>query len=175
MPVLRGWRALLIPSFFLLTGCGLSQTVSDGAVDVTNAIFYKKIKVLHLDFTPRKAANADGDQIPLATMMRVYQLKDSKALESANYFSLLHDGDKVLKEDLLESKSLLVMPQGSVSLNMPMHVDAKFVAVVALFNRPDLTDNRWRLLLTRSDLDPDYPRVVELADSTLSILPVKEK
>lgn len=174
MPVLRGWRVLLIPAFFLLAGCGLTQTVTDGAVDVTKSIFYKKIKVLHLDFTPRKAANADGDQIPLATMVRVYQLKDSKALESADYPSLLRDGDKVLKEDLLDSKSLLVMPQGSISLNMPMHAEAKFVAVVALFNRPDLTDNRWRLLLTRNDLDPDYPRVIELGDGTLSLLPFKE-
>lgn len=174
MPISRGWCALLLPLCCLLAGCGLTQTVSDGAVDVTKSIFYKKIKVLHLDFTPRAAANADGAQVPLATMVRVYQLKDSKALESADYPALLRDGDKVLKEDLLESKSLLVMPQGNVSLNMPMHEEARFVAVVALFNRPDLTDNRWRLLLTRKDLDPDYPRVVELGDGKLSLLPVKE-
>jgi type VI secretion system protein VasD len=174
MPVLRGWQALLIPACFVLAGCGLTQTVTDGAVDVTKSIFYKKIKVLHLDFTPRAAANADGEQVPLATMVRVYQLKDSKALESADYPLLLRDGDGVLKEDLLESTSLLVMPQGSRSLNMPMHEEAKFVAVVALFNRPDQTDNRWRLLLTRNDLDPDYPRVIELGDGKLNLLPVKE-
>ena len=31
------------------------------------------------------------------------------------------------------------------------------MAVVGLFNRPDQKDNRWRLVLTRDDLDPDNP------------------
>ena len=38
------------------------------------------------------------------------------------------------------------MPKGSVTLNMPMDEDARFVAVVGLFNRPDQKDNRWRLV-----------------------------
>lgn len=49
------------------------------------------------------------------------------------------------------------MPGGSVTLNMPMDEDAEFVAVVGLFNRPDMQDNRWRLVLSRDDLDPDTP------------------
>ena len=42
----------------LLTGCGLTQSVTDGAVSITKAIFCKKIKVLHHDFEPRAAAHA---------------------------------------------------------------------------------------------------------------------
>ncbi|EHI0358192.1 type VI secretion system lipoprotein TssJ, partial [Escherichia coli] len=100
-------------------------------------IFYKKIKTLHLDFTPRTAINTDGAQTPLATMVRVYQLRDRKAVDAADYQMLLRRADTVLKDDVLASKELLVMPDGSVTLNMPMDEDAQFVAVVGLFNRPD--------------------------------------
>ncbi|MFW8062587.1 type VI secretion lipoprotein TssJ, partial [Klebsiella pneumoniae] len=57
---------------------------------------------------------------------------------------------------------------------MPMDEDAQFVAVVGLFNRPDQKDNRWRLVLTRDDLDPDNPRTIELGDGWLGLVPVKE-
>ena len=62
----------------------------------------------------------------------------------------------------------------SHTLNMPMDEDAQFVAVVGLFNRPDQKDNRWRLVLTRDDLDPDNPRTIELGDGWLGLVPVKE-
>ncbi|SQI26918.1 type VI secretion lipoprotein [Salmonella enterica subsp. arizonae] len=166
--------ALTLIACSLLAGCGLTQTVTDGTVSITKSIFYKKIKTLHLDFTPRTAINADGAQTPLATMVRVYQLRDRKAVDAADYQTLLRNADTVLKDDVLASKSLLVMPKGSVTLNMPMDEDAQFVAVVGLFNRPDQKDNRWRLVLTRDDLDPDKPRTIELGDGWLSLVPVKE-
>jgi type VI secretion system protein VasD len=141
---------------------------------MTRAIFYKKIKTLHLDFTPRAAINADGAQAPLATMVRVYQLKDRKNIDAADYQKLLRDADGVLKDDLLASKSVLVMPKGSVTLNMPMDENAQFVAVVALFNRPDIKNNTWKQVLSRDDLDPDDPRTIELGDGELTLVPVKE-
>ncbi|HAV1831414.1 TPA: type VI secretion system lipoprotein TssJ [Enterobacter hormaechei subsp. steigerwaltii] len=158
----------------LLAGCGLTQAVSDGAVSATKAIFYKKIKVLHLDFQPRAAANADEAQTPLATMVRVYQLKDRKNIDAADYQKLLRDADSVLKEDIVASRSLLVMPKGSVTLNMPMDENAQFVAVVGLFNRPDMRNNTWKLVLNRDDLDPDKPRTIELGNGWLTLVPVKE-
>ena len=168
------WWALTLIACGLLAGCGLTQTVTDGTVSMTKSIFYKKIKTLHLDFSPRSAINADGAQTPLATMVRVYQLNDRKSVDAADYQTLLRNADIVLKEDVVASKELLVMPGGSMSLNMPMDENAKFVAVVGLFNRPDLKDNRWRLVLTRDDLDPDKPRTLELGDGWLSLVPVKE-
>ena len=174
MATVTRWWALTLIACGLLTGCGLTQTVTDGTVSITKSIFYKKIKTLHLDFTPRTAINADGAQTPLATMVRVYQLKDRKNIDAADYQTLLRKADTVLKEDELASKELLVMPDGSVTLNMPMDEDAEFVAVVGLFNRPDMQDNRWRLVLTRDDLDQDKPRTIELGDGWLSLVPVKE-
>lgn len=167
-------RSLPLVACCLLAGCGLTQTVTDGTASLTKSIFYKKIKTLHLDFTPRTAINADGAQTPLATMIRVYQLKDRKNIDAADYQTLLRKADTVLKEDELGSKELLVMPGGSMTFNMPMDEDAQFVAVVGLFNRPDMQNNRWRLVLDRSDLDPDIPRTIELGEGWLSLVPVKE-
>ncbi len=174
MATVTRWQALTLIACGLLAGCGLTQTVTDGTVSITKSIFYKKIKTLHLDFNPRAAINADGAQTPLATMVRVYQLKDSKEVDAADYQTLLRKADTVLKDDVLASKALLVMPNGSVTLNMPMDEEAQFVAVVGLFNRPDMQDNRWRLVLTRDDLDPDKPRTIELGDGWLSLVPVEE-
>lgn len=167
-------QVVLLALCGLLAGCGLTQAVSDGTVNMTKSIFYKKIKVLHLDFEPRAAANADEAQTPLATMVRVYQLKDRQKVDAADYQKLLRDADTVLKEDIVASKSLLVMPKGSVTLNMPMDEEAQFVAVVGLFNRPDMKNNAWKLVLTRADFDPDKPRTIELGDGFLTLVPVKE-
>lgn len=167
-------QVVLLALCGLLAGCGLTQSITDGTVNVTKSIFYKKIKVLHLDFEPRAAANADEAQTPLATMIQVWQLKDRQKVDAADYQTLLRDADNVLKEDVVASKSLLVMPKGSVILNMPMNEEAKYVAVVGLFNRPELKNNTWRLVLTRDDLDPDKPRTLELGNGFLTLIPVKE-
>ncbi|EEP90093.1 hypothetical protein ykris0001_27310, partial [Yersinia kristensenii ATCC 33638] len=95
---------------------------------MTKSIFYKQIKTLHLDFSPRAAINADGEQTPLATMVWVYQLKDRKNVDSADYQTLLRKADTVLKDDILASKSVLVMPKGNVTLDMPMDENTQFVA-----------------------------------------------
>jgi len=169
----RRWILALI-ACGLLAGCGLKQTVTNGTVNLTKSIFYKKIISLHLDFIPRAAVNADGAQMPLATMVRVYQLKDRNSVDAADYQTLLRNADAALKDDVVASKERLVMPTGSVTLNMPMDEEAQFVAVVGLFNRPDLKDNHWRLVLSRDDLDPDKARTIELGDGWLSLVPVKE-
>jgi type VI secretion system protein VasD len=41
----------------LLAGCGLTQKVTDGTVAVTKSIFYKQVKILHLDIRAREAMN----------------------------------------------------------------------------------------------------------------------
>lgn len=157
-----------------LSGCGLTQSVSDGTVAMTHAIFYKSIKTLHLDFTTRSAVNSDEGDVPLATLLRVYQLKDRKAFEQADYQQLLTQADSTLKDDLLAQRDVTVMPGGSVSLDVPLDPDAKFVAIVGLFRSPDLKNNRWRLVLERNDLDPDDARVISLGKGDLTLKPIED-
>jgi type VI secretion system protein VasD len=155
----------------LLTGCGLTQTVSDSTTSTAKAIFYKQVKTLHLDFSGRAAANTDAanmSALSVPTLVRIYQLRDSKALERASYDSLVSDGDRVLSADLLDEQTVVVKPGEGAQLSVPMYQDAQFVAVVALFHTPDT----WRLILTRDDLDPDRARVIVLGDNRLALRPL---
>jgi type VI secretion system protein VasD len=134
--------------------------------------------VLHLDFTGRAAINTDtrdmtGLSVP--TVVRVYQLRDDKALQKAAYDSVLSNGDRVLRTDLLEQRALVVNPGEGAQLSVPLDKDAQFVVVVALFRAPDTQINSWRLTLTRDDLDPDRARVIELGNNRLTLQPLAKE
>lgn len=171
-------RGILLPLITLsLAGCGLTQTVTDGTVAMTKSIFYKQIKILHLDFTTREALNTDdreNNSLSEPVLVRVYQLRERTVFDKSVYQQLVKDGETTLQADLLASRDLVVKPGGDATLDMPMEKDAKFVAVVALFRHPDMEKNSWKLVLDREELDPDKPRVIELNQQILRLLPVKE-
>ena len=159
----------------LLTGCGLTQTVTDSTTATTKAIFYKQVKTLHLDVSGRAAMNVDETNmkaLSVPTLVRVYQLRDSRAFERVSYDKLLSDDDSALIADLLDKQTLVIKPEEGAQLNAPLDKDAKFVAVVALFREPDIGTNTWRVTLSRDDLDPDRARVIELGDNRLNLRPL---
>ena len=61
------------------------------------------------------------------------------------------------------------MPDAEATVAVPLDADAQFVAVVALFMAPDVTNNTWRLVLERNDLDDSKDRIVELNDNRLQL------
>jgi type VI secretion system protein VasD len=162
---------------FSLTGCGVTQGVADGTKSAYTALFYKKIKVLHLDFTAREALNTDSresNSLSEPVVIRVYQLKDRKAFDKTVYQQLLKDSDTILNADLLATRDVVVKPGGDVNLDMPMEEDAQFVAVVGLFRHPDRVKNSWKLVLKRDDLDPDKPRILEAGNNHLTLHSLKD-
>ncbi|MCT4715597.1 type VI secretion system lipoprotein TssJ [Enterobacteriaceae bacterium H18W14] len=170
-------RWLLPLLAFSLAGCGVTQGVADGTKSVYTAVFYKKIKALHLDFTAREALNTDtreSNSLSEPVVVRVYQLKDRKSFDQTVYQQLLKDGDTLLKADLLASRDRVVKPGGDASLDMPMEEDAQFVAVVGLFRHPDMINDTWKLVLRREELDPDKARIIEAGNNYLTLMPVKE-
>lgn len=171
----KGLSLLLLS--LLLSGCGLTQKVSDGTSSAMKSIFYKQVKTLHLDFTAREALNTDAresNSLSEPLMVRVYELTDSKTFDKAVYEQLVKDDEGTLGESLLMSRSVVIKPGGDANLKIPLHEDAQFVAVVGLFRHPDTGKNNWKLLLTRDDLDPDAPRIVEPGDNNLTLLARKE-
>jgi len=160
-----------------LTGCGVTQGVADGTKSAYTALFYKKIKVLHLDFTAREALNTDSresNSLSEPVVVRVYQLKDRKEFDKTIYQQLLQDGDTILKADLLATRDVLVKPGGDANLDMPMEEGAQFVAVVGLFRQPDMVNNTWKQVLKREELDPDKPRILEAGNNYLTLQPLKD-
>ena len=154
----------------LVTGCGLTQKVSEGTVSLTKSIFYKEIKTLHLDLSAREAANKNAQGIALSTVVRIYQLKDRKAFDSANYQSLFAQDSTVVKADLLAQKDVRVRPGESVTVDIPFENEAQYVAVAGMFISPDQSEDSWRVVLRREDLDPDKARVIELNSQALVLL-----
>ncbi|MFZ4835378.1 type VI secretion system lipoprotein TssJ [Rouxiella sp. Mn2063] len=159
----------------MLSGCGLTQTVSDGTVAVTKSIFYKQVKTLHLDIKAREAINNNASGAPLATVVRIYQLKERKVFDGTDYPSLFAEDSQAIKADLLEEKDIRIRPGAAVTIDVPLDKKAQYVAVVGLFLAPDITNNTWRVVLSREDLDPDKARQVELNNHGLTLLALKDK
>jgi len=169
---------ILVALAVLLGGCGVTQTVSEGTASATRSIFYKQVKDLHLDFSARTAINTDAAEMnamSVPTLVRVYQLSDSKALQRATYDSLLSGDEQVLAGALLDTRALVIKPGEGAQLNVPLDKDARFVTVVGLFRNPDVQANTWRLTLNRDDLDPDRARVIELGDNQLTLRELARK
>lgn len=158
-----------------LTGCGLTQSVKEGTVSVAKSIFYKQVKTLHLDIRAREGVNNNAKGASLATVVRIYQLKDRKAFDSTDYPSLFADDSQAIKADLVAEKDIRLRPGESIALDMPLEETAQYVAVAGVFMTPDQTNDTWRLVLTRDDLDPDRPRIIEASHNRLTLQPLKEE
>ncbi|AIY41494.1 putative lipoprotein [Collimonas arenae] len=150
----------------ILSGCGAWQAVSDTTVNATKAVFYKQVKVLNVDFKARDSLNPDEKQKPLSVVVRVYQLKDRKAFDTATYNDLLKNDKTVLAQDLLDSHGLVLNPGGAASLSQSMQADTQYVAV-AVFFRDATIDANWRRVVAKKSLSADDPLKFELFDNEL--------
>ena len=159
----------------MLAGCGLTQKVTDGTVAVTKSVFYKQVKTLHLDIRAREAVNSNAGGVALSTVVRVYQLKDRKTFDSTDYPSLFKDDSQAIKADVVAEKDIRLQPGGAVIIDMPMEESAQYVAVAGMFMSPDQTNNTWRQVLSRHDLDPDKARVIEAGNNRLTLKAVKDE
>ncbi|MGG7444712.1 type VI secretion system lipoprotein TssJ [Kosakonia oryzendophytica] len=167
--------ALVAGITLMLAGCGLTQSVTDGTVAVTKSIFYKQIKTLHLDIRAREAVNSNAGGVALSTVVRIYQLKDRKTFDSTDYPSLFKADSQAIKADLVAEKDIRLQPGGAVMVDMPMEDSTQYVAAVGMFISPDQTNNTWRVVLSRDELDPDKARVIEAGNNRLTLVPVKDK
>jgi len=165
---------LLCLPLLLLSSCGLYQKTKQGTQSVAKVIFYLQVETLHLSFAARSAINVDDAQQAMPLRIRVLQLSDRKTFDNTEYTDLLTQPDLALKDSLVAQRQISVYPDQTVNLDIPMAEKTQYVAVVGLFRKPDRTRGSWKLVLSREDLDPDDPRVIEVRDNTLLLKPVKE-
>lgn len=167
--------ALAASIALILSGCGLTQKVTDGTVAVTKSIFYKQIKTLHLDIRAREAVNSNAGGVALSTVVRIYQLKDRKTFDSTDYLSLFKADSQAIRADLVAEKDIRLQPGGAVTVDMLMEESAQYVAVAGMFMSPDQENNTWRVVLSRDDLAPDKARVIEAGNNSLSLKALKDE
>lgn len=173
------FNAMMIAAFsVLLGGCGVTQAVSDGTASTARGLFQKRVDTLRLDFDGRAALNtagADMGALSVTTLVRVYQLRDARAVEHASYDRIIVDSGTLLGADLLNEHAVVVKPGQGAVLSVPLAKETRFVTVVALFRQPDTQLNTWRLTLRRDQLDADQPRRLELAGNRLTLQPMAKE
>ncbi|MBT2092358.1 type VI secretion system lipoprotein TssJ [Enterobacter bugandensis] len=128
----------LIPFMAIsLTGCGVAQSVTDGTKSAFNSVFYKKIKILHLDFTAREALNIDArESNPLSepVVVRVYQLKDRKIFDKTVYMQLLQDDTGLNVSTVSASVSDLLVEGGAFEISgIVLRYDGRAVKFMPIF------------------------------------------
>lgn len=173
MKIQRIKLTLALCSLLILSGCGLTHSVTQGTASVAHAVFYRSVETLHLQFDPRAAFNQDDSKVTMPVTLRVYQLTERTAFDGADYQILLTQSEETLKASQLAENTVRIIPNEAVVLDMPMDKKAQFVAIVGLFRTPDRVSNTWRLVIPRDALDPDEPRIIEVNNSTLMLRPAK--
>lgn len=153
-----------------ITGCGIAQSVSEGAVGLSNSVFSWDIRTIHLDFIARAELNMDDDSRSSPVVIRIYQLKDDKTFNSVPYQDLVNQDSDALKESLIESKELILKPNTSISVDIPFDKKAEVVGIAALYKDPNLKENSWRMVLTRSDLNITKPRQIIASQYTIKLV-----
>ncbi len=124
-----------LPLLAALTGCGAWQSVKDTTADATDAVFITKVKQMNLVIASRSALNQDEGGMSLPVVLRIYQLKASKAFETATYAQLLAGTSDTLKVDILARAEITLAPSATARLSQPMAADTQYIGVVAFFPR----------------------------------------
>jgi type VI secretion system protein VasD len=91
---------------------------------------------------------------PLATAVRVYQLKGSGKISDAGFEELLDNDKAVLADDLLGMQELTLHPAERLDPPVTRLDGAQYLAVVALFRQPAGTS--WRVLYHLPAIDPQH-------------------
>ncbi|WP_254358323.1 type VI secretion system lipoprotein TssJ [Paraburkholderia sp. CNPSo 3281] len=149
-----------------MSGCGVWQTVKDGTVNATRAVFEAKVKQMDLVVTARGALNQDARAVSLPVVLRIYQLTDDKPFVTATYAQLL-DGNDALKAATLWSREATPGPGQTLKVSGPMDDAANYVGVAAFFR--DTGNAEWSVLVPKSQWKKTDPVRLVAADRTLGI------
>ncbi len=94
---------------------------------------------------PSERLNPDDSGRALPTIVRVYQLNDIAALESASFEEVWQQPAETLGEALLGEEELTLYPGQAVRRPFTRKPDAAFIALVAIVRRPQGVS--WRSVL----------------------------
>ena len=163
---LRNGALLLVAT--QIAGCGVGQAVKDSTVEAAKWAFTTQVKTMRLDLTSRSSLNTNGAGQSLSTVVRIYQLKSPQAFEQLTYAQLQTNDLVSLKPDLLAAKDVILRPDASVSLSEPMHAEAEYVGVIALFRSPG-KETVWKLVVPKKQWKKTDPVRIEVRGSTLEL------
>ncbi|STW50142.1 type VI secretion protein [Klebsiella pneumoniae] len=109
------------------------------------------MKTLHLDLRAREGVNNNAKGASLATVVRIYQLKDRQAFDNTDYPSLFAGDGQALQAGPGGGKRCSPA-SGRIGDRRYAHgKPARSCGGGGHVIDPDLTQNSWRLVLTRDE------------------------
>ena len=97
-----------------------------------------------LNISTTANVNMNNDKEPLPVVVRIYQLNDSKAFETATFSELWKSDLTILGNSLLRKESLTMDPSSQQKISFDRHDETRFVALMAAFhNQPN---DSWRTI-----------------------------
>lgn len=105
--------------------------------------------MVRMDLKSDATLNPDRKGDPLPVVVRIYQLNDKGAFESATFNQLWKNDEGILGGTLLTRKELILNPDSNDKVELDRHEQAKYVGVVAVFRNP--VDRHWRAMRELSD------------------------
>ncbi|SDG19562.1 type VI secretion system lipoprotein TssJ [Paraburkholderia phenazinium] len=149
-----------------LSACGTWQSVKDGTVSATKAVFETKVKQMNLVITARGALNQDARDASLPVVLRIYQLKDDKPFATATYAQLL-SGTDALKAATVWSRDVTLGPGQTLKISEPIGDEANFVGVAAFFR--DTANAEWSVLIPKAQWKKTDPVRLTAAQRNLEL------
>jgi type VI secretion system protein VasD len=162
--IMRG--ALGVGLALTLSACGTWQSVKDGTVDATRAVFETKVKQMNLVITARGALNQDAHGVSLPVVLRIYQLKDDRPFATATYAQLL-EGNDALKAATLWSRDVTLGPGQTLKVSEPIGDAANYVGVAAFFL--DTSHAEWSVLIPKAQWKKTDPVRLVAAERNLEL------
>jgi type VI secretion system protein VasD len=93
---------------------------------------------------------------PLATVVRIYQLKGASKISGSAFEEMLDRDKDTLGDELVSAKELTINPADRIDPALTRGDGVNYVAVVALFRQPGATF--WRAIIRMPAPDPNHCR-----------------
>lgn len=101
-----------------------------------------KPAVMQADITAAADVNPDARGRASPIVIRLFELKNLGAFQSADFFSLQDRDKEALGGELLAKEEFILHPGEKKHLDRPLQAETRYVAVVAAFR--DLEKSSWR-------------------------------
>jgi type VI secretion system protein VasD len=153
----------------LVTGCGVVQALRDGTLNASGSSTALHAKTVTFDLAAQPLINPDPDGQPLSVVLRFYQLSDVTTFAELTYVQLQRSDQKLLKDDLLATKDVVLRPGANTSVAVPMDDATQIVGIVAFFREPT-ADKTWKLAIADERLKDSDPVMVEADGNELRLV-----
>jgi type VI secretion system protein VasD len=124
--------ALTLSALFVIGGC--SAHAPAPAPEAAAACKEPDLKIV---LRGSDRLNVDESGQALAVVVRVYLLKKTKMLEDAEFDQIWQHDRETLADDVLSADELTLAPKDTKTLHLKHNDDAKYIAAVGLFRKPD--------------------------------------